>query len=98
MAALTGTNGVLRITNTTDTFTPSGNAAPVFLPQNLVFTASVAGHVILQDADGVTLIELYAAAQASVVLDNHFFMGMRPWKCPIKCSTFTGGGAIRMAM
>jgi hypothetical protein len=98
MAALTGTNGVLTIANTTDTFTKPSGSGQTFQPQAALFNASAAGHLILTDADGVTVLELYAGASASVALDAHFFVGMRPWKTPIKAGTLTGGGSIRLYM
>lgn len=98
MAALVASNGVLTILNTTDTFSAPGALASgqLFQPQALVFTASTAGHLIMTDADGVTVLELYAAALSSVQLDSHFFMGMRPWKTPVKAGTLAGGGKVRI--
>ena len=97
MAALVASNGVLTISNTTDTFTaPGDSVGHPFQPQAALFTASAAGHVVLQDADGITMLELYAAASGSVVVDQHFFIGLRPFKTPIKCSVFTGGGKLRL--
>jgi len=96
MAALVATNGILTIANTTDTFTPTDGGAKMVQPQALSFTASAAGHLVLTDADGVTVMELYAAALSSKEVDAHFFMGIRPWKCPIKAGTLTGGGKCRI--
>jgi hypothetical protein len=97
MAALIPTNGVLTISNSTDTFTaPGDSVGKPFSPRAASFTASAAGHVILQDADGVTMLELYAAATSSKEIDNHFFANLRPFKTPIKCSVFTGGGKLRL--
>jgi len=99
MAALTGTNGMLTIANTTDTFGVAAPGTPSeFLPRNLILTASGAGNAIIVDADGVILMNLYVPSGQSLIIDEHFFMGMRPWKCPIKCSTLTNNGRVRMAM
>lgn len=96
MAALTGTNGVLLIANTTDTFTPSDGGSKMFQPQAADFYGSAASHLILNDADGVTVLELGVAAGQSVALDAHYFVGLRPWKCPIKAATLTAGGRLRL--
>jgi hypothetical protein len=99
MSALTGTNGVLTISNTTDTYgtakaagTEPGNVQP----QALSYICSVAGHLILTDADGVTVLELYSGALSSKELDAHFFAGIRPWKAPIKAGTLTVGTKVRI--
>ena len=96
MAALSTTNGILTIANTTDTFTSGAGAGYGIVPQALSFTASAAGHLVLTDADGVTVLELYAAALSSKEIDNHFFAGIRPWKTPIKAGTLSGGGKCRI--
>jgi hypothetical protein len=89
---------MLTIANTTDTFTAPGGASTgnPFQPQTLYFTSSTAGHMVLVDADNVVQCELYAAALSSKELDGHFFMGIRPWKTPIKLSVLTGGGKVRI--
>ncbi len=96
MAALVATNGILTIQNTTDTFTPNDGGANRVLPVAAILTSSAASHCVLQDAQGVTILDLYAAATANTLLDSHFFHGMTPWKAPIKCSTLTGGGKLRL--
>jgi hypothetical protein len=103
MGALVASNGIITIANTTDTFTqPVGGSSltpqtgALLQPQAAILTASAATHAILVDADGVVLLDLQAAALSNVALDNHFFMGIRPYKTPIKCSTLTGGGKLRI--
>jgi hypothetical protein len=91
MAALTASNGIVTISNTTDTFSPSGGTGS-FLPASLVLYGSVVGQLVLKDADGVILLELgIGTIKTSVTLDGHFFAGIRPWKSPIKASTCTAG-------
>ena len=97
MAALVPSNGVLTISNTSDTFTaPGDSVGHPFLPQAMNVYASAATHVVIQDADGITMLELGVAAAQSKELDNHYFVGLRPWKTPIKCSTLTAGGRVRI--
>jgi len=96
MSALVATNGILTIANTTDTYGGTVTTPANCQPQALSFTASAAGHLILTDADGVTVFEAYAGAGSSKEVDAHFFMGIRPWKCPIKAGTLTGGGKCRI--
>ncbi len=94
MAALVSSSGIVTIANTTDTFDSQGTKA--FQPQAALFTCSAAGHVILTDANGVVVLELYGAASSSTPIDYHFFEKQRPYLTPIKCSTFTGGGKLRL--
>ena len=103
MAALNASNGIITIANSTDTFTQQSvgsSLAPqsgfLLQPQAVILTPSAASHAILTDADGVVLLDLYAAASANNELDGHYFLGIRPWKTPIKCSTLTGGGKLRI--
>ena len=96
MSALTGTNGIVTISNTTDTFTPVDGGAKMFSPQAADFYGSVAAKLVLQDADGVTVMEMGVAAGACIMVDAHWFGGIRPWKCPIKASTLTSGGRLRL--
>ena len=102
MAALSASNGIVTIANTTDTFTQQsqsnsfGPAVGLMQPQAVILTSSAASHAILTDADGVVLLDLYAAATSNNELDGHYFMGIRPWKTPIKCTTLTGGGKLRI--
>jgi hypothetical protein len=100
MGAIVPTNGVLTFSASTQTFTPVDGGAAVFIPQNLMWSgASQGAHLIVQDAAGVTMLEIYNpnAGSGSVWLESHFFMGMRPWKCPIKCQTLTSG-KVRMTV
>jgi len=99
MAALVGTNGVVTIVNTTDTFTVQGSPnATLFQPQAASLYASAATHLILVDADGVVILEAGVAALTSKEWDNHFFAGLRPFKTPIHATTLTAGGRLRLYM
>jgi hypothetical protein len=99
MSALTGTNGILTIANTTDTYGTAGGTGSTpgnVQPQALSYVCSVAGHLVLTDADGVTVMELYSGALSSKEVDAHFFAGIRPWKAPIKAGTLTVGTKVRI--
>ena len=98
MSALTGSNGILTISNTTDTYGGTTTEPANVQPQSLSYVCSVAGHLVLQDANGVTVLELYAAAQTSKEIDYHYFQFMRPWKAPIKASTLTVGTKVRITL
>jgi hypothetical protein len=91
-----GTNGVVTFANTTDTFTPQGTVS--WQPTAADFYGSAASHLIFQDADGVTVLELGVAAGTSINLDAHYFIGLRPWKCPVKAQTLTAGSKLRLMM
>lgn len=94
MAALISTNGILTISNTTDTYGGTSTTPLMIKPVGLVWSNSLTAgaRLVLQDADGVTIVELTnEAAKATGVLDEHFFAGMRPWKGPIKASVLTSG-------
>ena len=97
MAALTATNGIVTIANTTDTYT-SGTADNRFLPAAAVMTFSTTGRMVLTDKDGAVLLDLTAPANTTVPLDAHYFQkGMSLWKSPIKCTgTFPAGGKLRL--
>jgi len=98
MAALTGTNGVITIANTTDTYTSPAGAGYGFIPVAASVFFSAAGKFILTDADSVKQLEVASGAGTSVILDNHNFAGRRPWKTPIKAATLTGGAICRLFM
>lgn len=97
MAALVASNGVITINNTTDTFTMPQGAGGQLQPQSAIFYGSAVSQLVLVDADGVVQLELgIGVAQTSQVLDGHFFAGIRPWKTPIKATTCTAGGRLRL--
>jgi hypothetical protein len=103
MGALNASNGIITIANTTDTFTQQSQGSSLgpqtgglLTPQAMILTASAASHAILVDADGVVLADLFAPVSGNALLDGHFFAGIRPYKTPIKCSTLTGGGKLRI--
>ena len=97
MAALVMSNGVITISNTTDTFTMPQGAGALLLPQSASFYGSAVSQLVLVDADGVVQLELgVGVAKTNEVLDGHFFAGMRPWKTPIKATTCTAGGRLRL--
>ena len=98
MAALTGTNGVITISNTTDTYTSPSGSGWLFIPTVASVYFSAAGRFILQDADGVTQMDIASGAGTTVPLDAHNFQGRRPWKTPIKASTLTGGAICKLFM
>ena len=97
MAALTASAGIVTISNTTDTYTPV-TTTPRFLPVAALATFSVAGRIILQDASGVTLLDITGATNTTVHIDDHFFQrGIALWVAPVKCAgTFPGGGKLRL--
>jgi hypothetical protein len=91
MAEATATNGYLRMVST-NTFTAPGESK-MFQPRALVWAgATTAAHkAAITDADGVTVCYLsVAAAGESVVLDEHYFGGGRPWKTPITATLGSG--------
>ena len=98
MAALTASAGIVTISNTTDTYSPYSSGTPRFLPVGVIATFSVAGRIILQDANGVTLLDITGAANSTQWLDEHFFQrGIAMWTAPVKCAgTFPGGGKLRL--
>jgi len=96
MAALNMSGGIVTITNTTDTFTHSKGSGYSVLPESASFWCSAAGHLILTDANGVVVLEMSAAAGAVDWRDSHFFNGIRPWVTPIKATTLSGGGKLRL--
>ncbi len=97
MAALTGTNGVLTIANTTDTYTSPVGAGNPFLPVSALLYASAVSQLVLVDADGVVVLELgVGTAQTGLIIDHHFFEGIRPWKTPIQATTCTAGARLRL--
>jgi len=97
MAALTASAGIVTISNTTDTYTPV-TSTPRFLPVAALATFSVAGRIILQDANGVTLLDITGGTNSTQWLDDHFFQrGIALWVAPVKCAgTFPGGGKLRL--
>jgi hypothetical protein len=96
MSAIVPSNGVLTFTASTQTFTPVDGGAKMFQAQALNYYGSAASHLVLKDTDGVTLLELGIAAVSSKELDAHYFVGLRPWKCPIQPTTITAGSRLRI--
>lgn len=91
------TNGILTFLNTTNVFTPVDGGSAMLNPRSLTFYGSAVSQLVMVDADGVTILELgVGVAKTHVSLDGHFFSGIRPWKCPIKCTTLTAGSRVRI--
>ena len=91
MAALVPSNGIVKITNTTDTFT-APNGSVTVNPRAAILYGSAVSQFVLKDADGIVLLEMgIGTAKTHQMLDEHFFSGMRPWKTPLQASTCTAG-------
>ena len=88
--------GIATFLNTTATFTHALGAGYAAIPFAASFYCSAAGHAILTDQNGVVVLEMAASAGMVDWRDSHFFKDIRPWLTPLKATTLSGGGKLRL--